>query len=248
MLGIRKAAVPAALCALAFGGSAVAADDNGVGELGARGIVREARDAFGTAGSMHARMTGEGLPDGIPAAWDLRLDDRGRCTGRVWLKPGKAGVEVLRQGEDLWLRPDAEWLAVKFPGLPADVRKALLDGTYLHVPATHPAAAEVAQFCDLDALRGQMRQFPAPTAGTPLDKGGTATVDGTPVVDVSAEQGGTENHVYVATEGTPYPLRTTSTTDDGTMALTITMSEFDEPVTVKPPPAGRTIDLGVAPG
>ncbi|MFG3154535.1 hypothetical protein ACGF7W_21085 [Streptomyces sp. NPDC048219] len=192
-----------------------------------------------TTGARSLRMTGD-VPDdesGGTISIDLAMDRQGECAGTMSLD-GQGEAELIKTGSTLYMKYDEKFLRAQSEGEPAadtDAAVAMLAGKWTKMAATGQDAKDLAGFCDLDTMLGEMEG-----AGQDVTRGKSATVGGTPALVLTEKDGADRNTLYVATEGKPYLLRfdSASEEDPGTM----TFSAYDEPVAAKAP-AGQVLDL-----
>ncbi|MFJ1702090.1 cupin domain-containing protein [Kitasatospora sp. NPDC088346] len=168
--------------------------------------------------------------------FEVALDDRGDCTGRVDLA-GRGSFEFVKAADRRWIRPSPEYwsyLARRQSGGAVPENAA---GRYLAVHAGSQVAAGFESMCDLDRLRTRFGSLSS-GLGT-LTEAGTETVAGVRAVKYHSA-GAEEKDIYLAADGTPYPVKveTLSGTDRGT----VWFSAFDRPVTPTAPPADQVLD------
>ncbi|GAA2113928.1 hypothetical protein [Streptomyces synnematoformans] len=241
----RKAilgALGATFCATALVGTAVAApaqDDNGVADMSAADIASEARDAFNGARSLHVtmEMQGSGLDRDDPASLDISADRSANCVGTIDFAAGGGSLEIIRHGDDVWVKPDEVWLRDNLPSGQSDDAQELA-GTYLRGTAQDDGLDDLAKVCSLDELSGSIEDS---TTADNLQKGSETTVNGTPVVQVTGQHDGQDVTVSVATRGTPYPVQATAS---GEGEETTANFAFDEPVPDRTPAPGETVPWG----
>jgi hypothetical protein len=242
----RKAtlgALGATLCATALVGTAGAApaqDDNGIADKSAADIAARAQDAFNGARSMHVTVERQGsdLDRGDPASLDISADRSANCVGTVDFAAGGGSLEVIRHGDDVWVKPDSAWLENNLPaGQPQDVQQ--LAGKYLQGTVETRGLDALAELCSADELSETALEDA--TSAANLRKGSETTVDGTPVIEVTGQHDGRDVTVSVATQGTPFPVRATSRGDGEQQTADFS---FDQPVPDKTPAAGETVPWG----
>ncbi|MFW6692696.1 hypothetical protein [Streptomyces sp. MAR4 CNX-425] len=232
----------AALCATALVGTAGAApaqDDNGVADQSAADIAAQARDAFAGARSMHLTMEtqGSGLESDDPTRLDLSADRSENCVGTVDYAAGGGSLELIRHGNDVWVKPDAAWLETNLPsGRSEDVQR--LAGNYLQGTVQDRGLGDIAELCGIDELDDAVEDA---TTADNLQKGAETTVNGTPVIEVTGQHDGADVTVSVATRGTPYPVQATSRGDG---EETTANFAFDQPVPNRTPAPGDTVPWG----
>jgi hypothetical protein len=192
-----------------------------------------------TTGARSLRMTGD-VPDdesGGTIKIDLAMDRQGECAGTMSLD-GQGEAELIKTGGTLYMKYDEKFLRAQSEGEPAadtDAAVAMLAGKWTKMAATGQDAKDMAGFCDLGTMLGDMEG-----AGQDVTRGKPATVGGAPALVLHEKDGADRNTLYVATEGKPYLLRfdSASEQDPGTM----TFSAYDEPVAAKAP-SGEVLDL-----
>ncbi|MFG3410114.1 hypothetical protein [Streptomyces sp. NPDC048142] len=234
-----RAAAGAAAVALTVTGGAVAQADDDIDSLAAEEIVDLSRDALLDVRSLHLSARGSIDGSGADVSLDLTLDREGNCTGGIDMG-GDGSVEIVKRGDDVWLKPDAAFWERHVP-IGGSTFDAILDGRYMKASADHPRLLGVTEVCDLDTFR----ELIADNAGTAdrgtLTKGERTEVNGTPAVPVTRVEDGERLTAYVAAEGTPYPVRIT--VRDAGEEGTVDFSGFDRPVPTATPPADETVDV-----
>lgn len=243
LIGTRQAAWAAVLVlGLTSGGvigGGVARADNGIDKLSAQQIADRSRDALLSAHSLH--LSTRGTPGrGIPSmTLDLTLDRKGDCTGSVDLGSSQGSVRIVKRGNDVWVKPDADFWKSQVPYGGAAFA-AILNGRYMKGSADDPRLRDVTHGCDLDTFRKLVGDHADNEGGT-LNKGRRTTLDGAPVVPVTRLRDGTTQTVYVAATGKPYPLRIT--VRGGGANAVVGLSAFDKPVPTATPPPDQTYDI-----
>ncbi|MEG3627160.1 hypothetical protein [Streptomyces poriticola] len=192
-----------------------------------------------TTGASSLRMKGD-VPDdetGGTIGMDLALNRRGDCAGTLIME-GEGRADLIKTGDTLYLKYDERFLRAQSEGEPAAETDAVVDllaGKWTRMSATGRDAEEMAGFCDLDSVLGEVRG-----AGSDAGRGETTTVGGVPAIVLHERDGRDRYTLYVATEGEPYLLRvdSTSAADPGS----VTFEAYDEPVPARRP-AGEILDL-----
>jgi hypothetical protein len=158
-------------------------------------ILAQSRAALLAARSVHAKGVVENA--GASYALDLRLV---RGVGAVGsLASQGRGLGVLRIGKVAYVRPDAAtWKAATG----SDGAARAFAGKYLKV--TDASGSAFKPFLTLTDVRQTYGDALAP-AGT-VSKGPVTTIRGQRVIDLKID-GGASGDVFVALDGTPYPLR-----------------------------------------
>lgn len=239
----RRAAARAA-CLLVFAGAGVGlgagvagADDNGIADKDAPAVADAARKAMSTVTAM--RMAAKVTDASGTIALDLRFDERGNCVGTVEPAGGSGTAEVIKRGDDVWMKLDDELLRAQVPGPAAEDAIALVNGRYVHGTTKSPVLSEFAEFCDLDFFK---EQFTAKPTNEQLTKGSRTTVDGRPAITLTSRRDGETGSFQVSTQDEPYLLRIQGTDASG-QRLDASFSAFDEAVPAKPPASADSIDL-----
>ncbi|MEU9297835.1 hypothetical protein [Streptomyces sp. NPDC048266] len=189
------------------------------------------------------RMNGAGKTDGEEMTVDFSVDDKGTCKGSMQVaKGGKA--EIIGTGDVSYMKgDDAFWRSTGGEeGASADESgsmSALLKGRWLKMPA-EAGEDDPAAFCDLKAIVKDMDEE-TPRKG--MTRGADADVDGRPAVTLTkkGEKGETTTFYVAKDSAKPYVLRVVET--GGKEPGTLTLSDFDEPVTAAAPPADQVVDM-----
>ncbi|CAL9540454.1 hypothetical protein [Streptomyces sp. enrichment culture] len=192
-----------------------------------------------TTGASSLRMRGD-VPDeetGGTLRIDMALDEQGDCAGTLGMD-GEGEAELIKTGDTLYMKYDEAFLRAQSEGEPradVDAAVALLAGKWTKTSAKGADAEEIAGFCDLDLVLGDLED-----GRSEATRGKTTTLDGTPAITLEEREGGDRFTVYVATRGEPYLLRidSASAADPGSLSFT----DYDEPVPARKP-AGDVLDL-----
>lgn len=163
-----------------------------------------------------------GTSDGQPLATDFH-EALGRCYGTLNMRGGTIGLIV--DGSKAWMKMDDA--SLKAMGLGA--ASTTLHGRYI-AASTTGGFSQIAGMCDLTKTLAQGIK-----GSTGLTKGPVTTVNGAPVLKITATDGSV---ILVSDTAHPYLLSVTNT---GTDSGTVTFSEFDQPFTVTPPPASQIV-------
>ncbi|WP_030763024.1 hypothetical protein [Streptomyces sp. NRRL F-2664] len=237
---VAHRAAAGTVCLIVFAGAgtgAALADDNGMADKSAQAIADASRKAMSEVTSM--RMVAKVTEGAGTTGLDIRFDEAGSCVGSVTPPGGSGRAEVIKRGDDVWMKLDDELLRAQAPGAAAEDAIALIDGRYLHGTTDNAMLRDFAQFCDLDHFK---KEFSAKPAGERLTKGPTTTVDGRPAITVTGKRGGDTGTYEVSTQDEPYLLRIQGAKASGER-VQATFSAFDEPVRAQPPAPGDTVDL-----
>lgn len=233
-------AAPAAAPRPVPAGAPATGSANGVEQQSARTVAARARKAMLDANSLHARLTDSRARTGThrPSALDVTLDRQGNCTGRVTLGRG-GSVQVIKRGDEVWVRPDRQfWKAQVSSDAAGAITRALGD-RYVHGTVHDSLLRRAAGFCDLDTFDRHIEA--ASTGAGALHKGTPTTLNGTRTVPVTGRRDSAAVELWVAAEGTPYPLK--ATTQDGHRTVTATLDSFNRPVPSATPSASDSVEV-----
>ena len=246
----------AAVAALAGCGST---GTNGVAKKGTGSIVANAEDAVLNASSVH--IQGQFKSGDQPVTLDLRLEQDKGATGTVTI--GNEVIELLRVGPDVYVKGDEQFYrsvlsrlgagagspapsaAPSGTGAPSTAGSAAASGSssasdniavtamqinFLHIG---PADAQYQTFASLTDPRQLLSQVMQGIGA--LDKDGQKDIRGTKSIVLS---GGKGTRVYVAIDGQPF-LERVLPPGGGTLDF----MDYDQPVTLNPPPPGQVVDI-----
>ncbi|WP_326700859.1 hypothetical protein OG909_28320 [Streptomyces sp. NBC_01754] len=234
-----RAAACAAVTVLTVTTGAVARADDGFASLPAQQIADRSRDALLGARSLRLRAEGD-LGKGRSAMTvDISLDRAGNCAGSVDLGGGKGAVEIVKRGDAVWVKPDADFWKNQVP-VGGTTFDAILAGRYLKGGASDSRLRPVVDVCDLDTFRELVSDNADRDGGT-LTKGTVTTVDGVRTVPVTREARGQRLTAYVDTGGAHHPVRLT--VRGAGADATVDFSRFDQPVPAATPAADDTVDV-----
>ncbi|MFI5772315.1 hypothetical protein ACIA74_28075 [Streptomyces sp. NPDC051658] len=222
----------------ALGGGAARAD-GGIDKLSAQQIADRSRDALLSARSLHLSMRGDLGDSAPPMTLELTLDRDGNCNGSVDLGHSQGSVRIVKRGDQVWVKPDANFWKNQVPG-GGSAFAAILNGRYMKGSATDPRLRSLADGCDLDTFQKLVGDNADNDRGT-LNKGRKTTLGGAPVVPLTRMRDGRTLTMYVAATGKPYPLRITIR--GGGADAVVGFSAFDKPVPTTTPPPDQTYDI-----
>ncbi|MCX0247067.1 hypothetical protein [Streptomyces drozdowiczii] len=242
LLGTRPAAWAAAFLIGAGGTGALGgvAHAEDIDHLTAQQIADRSRDALLGAESLHVSTRGD-LGKGTPSmSLDLAVDRSGNCNGSVDLGRSHGSVLIVKRGDDVWLKPDADFWKNQVPN-GGSAFAAIVGDRYLKAPADSPRLRALTKACDLNTFQKLVSDNANDDTGT-LNKGPKTTIDGTSVVPLTRMRGDMTLTVDVAATGKPYPLRLSLHGGDGTDAV-VNLSDFDQPVPRNTPSPADSYDV-----
>lgn len=198
-------------------------------------IAADAVKATEGAESMHMKGTMQESA-GSRLTIDLSVDQRKNCDGSI--ETAGASAQVRSTEGTFYLRGDEKYWETALKGQPgSDKIVPKVADKWVKAPADDSTTKNV---CDKKALMASMDKDKSEREG--MKKGSTATVDGTETIKLTKKVSGGETlTMYVATEGKPYIMRTTST--GGKEPNTATFSDYGKSVSPEKPAPGETVDL-----
>lgn len=198
--------------AASTGAAAAAASDGGEGDLANKSAQQISDDALHqliAAKSLRLRTQTSADPTKI----DLTLDRAGNCTGSI--SKGELGrVELVKRGNQVWMKPDAAFWTSQLPGKEGDDAAAKYKDTFLHGTTKNAFLRGLSAACDLKAFQKSAVAPGEPPSGAPsrppsptvtLVKGHPTTHEGTRVLPVIKKAEGAVQTLYVAIDGKHYP-------------------------------------------
>ncbi|MEV0278196.1 hypothetical protein AB0I22_17680 [Streptomyces sp. NPDC050610] len=230
----------AAICAAATVGVAGCGSDNsdsakGKGELdglSAQEISKKARGELSSASSLRMKM--DAAAGTASAKMDIAADDKNNCAGTTSPPTGKGSVEVVKRGDEVWLKPDTDvWTAATGDPKKGALAAKAAKGRYLHGKTSEALLKQMASSCD--DLKTFQKKIAGDNAGDEkLKKGEETTLGGKRVVPLTAKgKDGAESTIYVAAEGKPQLLKIASKQNGKTSTMEFT--DYGKPVAVNPP-------------
>ncbi|MEU1126095.1 hypothetical protein ABZ371_21665 [Streptomyces sp. NPDC005899] len=235
-----RAAACGAAVALALASGTTAHADDDFESLPAQQIADRSREALLGAKSLHLSTRGDLGKGRAPMTFDLTLDRDGNCAGGIDLGSGKGSVEIIKRSDAVWVKADADFWKNQLP-VGGSAFEAILGGRYLKASTADTRLRTVVEPCDLDTVRNLVADSAGVEDAGTLTKGKPETVGGTRAVPVTKKAAGREVTVYVAAEGTHYPVRLT-VRGDGADA-SVDLSRFDKPVPTATPSPDDTVDI-----
>lgn len=208
-----------------------------IADLSGAEILSQSHEAMRKVES--ARVVAKMREEGTRVEFDLALDKKGSCKGSIrYDAMGK--VDLIKSADLVHFKGDADyWRATAAkehaPKRQAEAMVTMLADRWLKMPVSDAKAAALKQMCDLNKLTdGGGRPHPL------ARKGETVTIDGKQALAVvTAAKEGTETD-YIATQGTPYVLKSTVSGDDTGEVL---FSDFGTPVDTALPEGADVLDL-----
>jgi hypothetical protein len=170
-------------------------------------------------------MSGDVTQPGGTFTVDLGYQPARGCTGTV-AQAGKGGFALTVIGTTAWVRPDdAFWRSIVGSRAPSVI--SAVGGKYLKGPTSNRAVAGLTSLCDVNTLASQL-QAPSTVERTAIKPfAGTLAV---PLTDLA--EGGT---LYVTDTARPQVIQLRNSRS-GKITFHI-----DAPVTLTPPPPGKTV-------
>ncbi|GAA2219869.1 hypothetical protein [Streptomyces nogalater] len=193
-----------------------------------------------TTGASSLRLKGR-VPDEESKGFidiDMAIDKQGRCAGTMSMG-GEGKADLVRSGSTVYMKYDEKFLRAQSEGEPKEDTDAAVDmlaGKWTKMAVKGQDAKDIAAFCDLDTILGDIKE-----GDTEATRGKTTKVDGTPAIVLHEKDGTDDYTAHVATEGKPYLLRI----DSGAKAkeqIHLAFSDYGRPVPADKP-AGKIIDL-----
>ncbi|AQS71275.1 hypothetical protein [Streptomyces pactum] len=199
-------------------------------------IAAKAVEATRQAKSMH--VTGDNrLENGSTVTIDVSVDQEKNCQGTI--RTGGSQADVRHTDATLYLRGDEQYWRNALKQQPDAARKMApkLQDKWVKMPANDAATAGV---CDKQGLIAAMDEDKSERRG--MKRGDTTEVDGKEALKLTKKGSAGETlALYVATEGEPYILKTT--TEGGKNPGSVTFSDYGKPVNPEQPPADQTVDM-----
>ncbi|QLE75771.1 hypothetical protein FGW37_33065 [Streptomyces rectiverticillatus] len=204
--------------------------DRALADRPAAQVLDAAVKEFEAAHSVHYDFEGVAKAGAGTSRNTMTIDNERNCRATFTTSSGTS--EILKFGEQVWFKADRKkWTKVLGDSQAVDK----LAGRYLHGTTSSPQFAEdMSGRCDFETLQDNVRSV---GAGGRLTKGAPTVIDGKKTIPVVNREG--RATVYVATEGKPYPVRIVR---EGESAGTMTLTDWDRPVSTTTPPASETLE------
>jgi hypothetical protein len=214
--------------------AAVAVDDPS-----ARELADQARENLLDADSVRLKLTDRAASKADsrtrPAAMDLALDRDGNCAGTMKMARKGGTVEIVKRGEKVWMKPDADFWKAQVPGGQGEAVAELFKNRWIHGTTRDAMLRGMAETCDLNNFQDDVG------AG---DRGASAVKRGE-----KTERAGTEvypltgrNITMYITADTPHRVVEITQRGGGT-DMTVTLRDYDKPVPTRTPPPEESVDI-----
>lgn len=211
---------------------------NGVSDLSVKDIEQKARAAADSADSV--RLSGTVVTKGQAYRLEMRLQTSGGI-GEVSTRDGD-NFQLLRVDDTLYLKADADfWIRQEqADGGHGSIGKAdraaaqQLEGKYVKVPRSDSAYDKLSVFTRMRVLLDGLL-----TMKGERGRGDDTDIEGTPSACVTAD-GGRGGSMYVALNGTPYPLRIKR----GGGAGTVQLDDWNKKFVLRAPKDAQIVDYG----
>ncbi|MER6181142.1 hypothetical protein [Streptomyces sp. NPDC001652] len=221
----------------------IAADDGD--DLTARQLADQAKDNLLDAESVRLKLTDRGASATTsktqPTSMELALDRDGNCVGSMRMGSGGGRVEIVKQGDEVWMKPDRTFWKAQVPGGQGEEVAELFENRYIHGSTKDAMLKGLADTCDLTAFQQDVEGDDG-SEKTPLKKGEETTVDGTKVIPLTGTEDGKRAILYV-TSDSPHQLVRAVQRGEGTNT-TLTFTDYDKPVPTATPSADESVDVG----
>jgi hypothetical protein len=228
LVHLRPPTLAGALTVLALAtatgcGGSSSSDDSGLASKSAAQIVTAAQTAADSASSVH--VSGSIVNGSTPIGLDMELvNGKG---GRGRLSESGVSFELVEVGGYVYIKGSQAF----YSHVAGPAAAELLQGKWLKAPAGTGTFASLTSLTNLRKLLDSTL-----TSHGALTKGATSTVEGQQALAIrDATRGGT---LYVASNGTPYPLQISK---GGNSGGRIAFNRWNEPVTLKAP--ANAVDL-----
>ncbi|MFI6039065.1 hypothetical protein ACIBBD_34000 [Streptomyces sp. NPDC051315] len=214
-------------------------------DLTARELAERAGDSLADAESARLRVADRGA-DATgsrtePTGMDLFLDRDGNCVGTVEMGSNGGSLQIVKRGEEVWVKPDTAFWTSHLPGGQGEEVAELVKNRYVHASTRDAALEDTAGMCDLDSVQEELDSSGLSSDGASMTKGEETTLDGTEVIPLKGEEDGRPTTLYV-TSDSPHRLVGAAQRVDGTDRR-LTITDYDEPVPSQTPSADETVDI-----
>lgn len=207
--------------------------ENTLADLSGQEIKKRVQEDMKAVTSMS--MDGELEQSDGTLGLDLALDEAGNCEGTVSL--GGASAEILIVDDQQFLKASEEfWTQTAGPSGSQIVQ--MLDGKWAKMPSG--SAGQLGSMCELDTFLSGITEDDSSADEDKLTKGEVTEVDGTPALELSAEEDDVTTRMWIATGEDNHILRLAR---EGSESGEFTFADYNEPVDVSAPGEGEFVDL-----
>ncbi|MEV7022644.1 hypothetical protein [Kitasatospora sp. NPDC093558] len=204
--------------------------------------MKKAREALAAAPTVTVRVDKPHTEQVRVWSQTVSYDRQGDCAGETSYAQGKIFFRVL--GSDEWSHTDRDWVMAHRGDTSDDNLEAVVAMMLKWQPVRADDAALRKEYRDNCSEQGALDLIwsEAPDYKTmKVDRAGTGTVDGTPVVVLRSAGYAGVSTVSVAAEGTPYPVKVEFAPSTAARpATTYTFGGFGAPLQVDRPKPEET--------
>jgi hypothetical protein len=238
-----KALICAAASAALLLAPALARADDG-SDLSARELAQQAKKNLLDAKSVHLTLTDRSAQarrnSRQPTSMALSLDREGNCVGALRMGAHGGSVEIVKRGDEVWMKPDTAFWKSQLPGRQGAAVAELFKNRYIHGSTKDALLKGMADTCDLSAFQKDVAS--GSSRGGTLTKGDETTVEDTKVIPLKGREDGRRSTLYV-TSDSPHRLVEATQKGHGT-DTTLTFTDYNKPVPSKTPSASESVDIG----
>ncbi|MET9734743.1 hypothetical protein ABZZ79_30120 [Streptomyces sp. NPDC006458] len=212
-------------------------------DLSARELAGQARDNLLDAESVHLKLTdrskGMHVSRTQPTSLDLALDRDGNCAGEMEMGRHGGTLEIVKQGDEVWMQPDTDFWKAQVPGSEGDAVADLFENRWIHGSTDDALLKGMADTCDLKTFQ---KDIGAGNGKAPaLSKGDKTERGGTEVFPLTGSQEGTTVTMYVTADS---PHRAVLITQRGAGTnMSVAFTDYDKPVPSRTPPPDDSVDV-----
>ncbi len=219
--------------------TAAAVDDPTAQEL-----AEEAESNLLDAKSVHLKLTdrsaGTETSRTQPTSMELSLDRSGNCVGTMEMGSDGGSVEIVKRGDEVWMKPDTAFWKAQVPGGEGDAVAELFEDRYIHGSTDDALLKGMADTCDLSNFQRDVDSGSSPGT-TSLKKGEETTRGGVDVIPLTGEVDGARTTLYVTADSPHLLVEAGQRGED--IDVRLRFSEYDEPVPSRTPSADDTVDI-----
>lgn len=180
------------------------------------------------------RVSGDITSGAQQVGLDMQITTQGSCQGTMRIGGGTA--QIVSDGTTSWMKGDHAFWVAEAGGQASVVEKAVGDKW-----VSMGSNADLSSFCDLDSLLKDV-DTTGSTQGDPVTKSGTDNVGGQDTVKLDGhDDSNNPMTVWIASDSPHYILKmaVVGTGDSGSL----TLSDYDKPLSVKTPAPSEVVDL-----